>query len=50
MLTPFDRDVFGRLESADSCLMMGEKVFKWSQVTTVATWKLLRSVERRVEN
>src|SRR5579872_4930672 len=43
------RDVFNRMGTADSSLMMGEKCFKWSQVTTTATWKLMRSVERRVE-
>jgi len=47
---PFlSRDVFDRMGTADSSLMTGEKCFKWSQVTTTATWKLMRSVERRVE-
>src|SRR5579872_5929829 len=35
--------------TADSSLMTGEKCFKWSQVTTTATWKLMWLVERRVE-
>src|SRR5579872_6923161 len=43
------RDVFDRMGTADSSLMTGEKCFKWSQVTTTATWKLMRSVERRVK-
>ena len=48
---PFcSRDVFDRMGTVDSSLMMGEKCFKWSQVTTTATWKLMRSVERRVES
>ena len=46
---PFSRDVFDRMGTVDSSLMMGEKCFKWSQVMTTATWKLMRSVERRVE-
>ena len=43
------RDVYDCMGTADSLLMTGEKCFKWNQITMVATWKLLRSVERRVE-
>src|SRR5579872_5518469 len=45
----YSRDVFDRMGTADSSLMTGEKCFKWSQVMTTATWKLMQSVERRVE-
>jgi hypothetical protein len=35
--------------TANLSLMRGEKCFKWNQITMVATWKLMRLVDRRVE-
>jgi hypothetical protein len=43
------RDVYDCMGTADSSLMMGEKCFKWNQITMVATWKVMQLVERRVE-
>jgi hypothetical protein len=46
---PFHRDVYDQTGMADLSLMMGEKCFKWNKITTVATWKVMRLVERRVK-
>ena len=41
------RDMFDRLRTIDVAMMMGEKVAKLSHIITMATWKVLRSVETR---
>ena len=44
------RDMYLREAKEDSCLMTGERAFEMDIISTTATWKMIRALERRVQS